>query len=74
MQQLLASHQKISPLLLTDREKDVLGLLIQGYTCKQVASLLYISFETVKTHRRNLYNKLEVRTGVQLGAVGVGYI
>ena len=74
MQQLLASHQKISPLLLTDREKDVLGLLIQGYTCKQVAAQLYISYETVKTHRRNLYVKLDVKTGVQLGAVGVGYI
>jgi len=59
--------------LLTKREKEVLSLLMQGNTCKEVARELFVSYETVKTHRRNLYSKLVVRTGVQLGAMGARY-
>jgi len=72
MQQLRAQYQKTIPLL-TTREKEVLQLLILGNTCKEVAKLLFVSFETVKTHRRSLYLKLDVKTGVQLGAVGLEY-
>ena len=60
--------------LLTPREKEVLRLFCLGHTCQEAADILFVSFETVKTHRRNLYCKLDVKTGVQLGAVGVQYI
>ena len=73
MKQLRALHYRTIPLL-TKREKEVLQLLIDGNTCKEVAQLLFVSFETVKTHRRNLYYKLDVRTGVQLGAMGARYL
>ena len=54
---------------LTKRELDVLRLLVAGHTCPEVADLLYISRETVKSHKRKLYLKLDVRTSAQLGYV-----
>lgn len=53
------------------REKQILRLLCGGLTCKQVAIQLHISPDTVKSHRRNLYLKLGVKTGVQLGAITI---
>jgi len=45
---------------LTAREKEILGDLVKGYSYKMIASSLHISFETVKTHIRNVYEKLHV--------------
>lgn len=46
--------------LLSDRELDVLRLLARGSTTSQVATDLYISENTVKTHIRHIFEKLEV--------------
>jgi LuxR family maltose regulon positive regulatory protein len=45
---------------LTDREMDVLVLLGQRQTDKEIAERLVISFHTVRTHARNIYGKLGV--------------
>jgi LuxR family maltose regulon positive regulatory protein len=45
---------------LTDREMDVLVLLSQRQTDKEIAERLVISFYTVRTHARNIYSKLGV--------------
>ncbi|UCC54542.1 MAG: hypothetical protein JSV68_11360, partial [Anaerolineaceae bacterium] len=45
---------------LTDREMDVLALLSQRQTDKEIAERLVISFHTVRTHARNIYSKLGV--------------
>ena len=47
---------------LTKREDEILGLLSQGYFYKEIANSLSISVETVRTHIRNIYEKLQVRT------------
>jgi len=47
---------------LTKREEEILGLLSQGYFYKEIATSLSISVETVRTHIRNIYEKLQVRT------------
>jgi len=47
---------------LTDREKQVLATLAKGYTYKEIASQLKISFETVRTHLRAIYEKLHVHS------------
>ncbi len=51
---------------LTSREEDVLKLLVQGYTNKQVAEELSISTRTVEGHRANLTEKLGIRSRVDL--------
>jgi DNA-binding NarL/FixJ family response regulator len=45
---------------LTPKEKAILELMVEGKSYKMIAGELYISFETVKTHIRNIYKKLHV--------------
>ncbi|MDX9905402.1 MAG: response regulator transcription factor [Bacteroidales bacterium] len=47
---------------LTRREEEILGYLVKGYFYKEIATELFISTETVRTHIRNIYEKLQVRT------------
>jgi DNA-binding NarL/FixJ family response regulator len=48
---------------LTQREKEILQLLIKGYSIKAIASELKISFDTARTHLKNIYSKLHVNCG-----------
>lgn len=45
---------------LTEREKTVLSYLVKGYSYKMIAHSMDISIETIKTHIRNIYEKLQV--------------
>ncbi|MCS7089759.1 MAG: response regulator transcription factor [Verrucomicrobiota bacterium] len=47
---------------LSPREREVLDLLAQGFLYKEIAEKLGISYETVHTHIRRIYEKLQVRT------------
>ncbi|MFH1121949.1 MAG: response regulator transcription factor [Bacteroidota bacterium] len=47
---------------LTPREKELLDLLSKGYRYKEIADKLFISFETVRTHIHNIYEKLHVQS------------
>jgi DNA-binding NarL/FixJ family response regulator len=47
---------------LTEREKELLKILIEGYTKKQIAEKRFISYHTVDTHLKNIYTKLHVQT------------
>ena len=47
---------------LSAREQEVLDLLSQGFMYKEIADKLGISFETVRTYIRRIYEKLHVRT------------
>lgn len=42
---------------LSIREMEILGLIMQGLTNQQIAETLFISFETVRTHRKNILEK-----------------
>jgi len=46
---------------ISPREKEVLGLIAEEYTTKEIASQLYISYETANTHRKNLLSKMDVK-------------
>lgn len=60
---------------LTDREQDVLNLLSQGITNKEIAQALFLSVRTVEAHLRNIYGKLGVasRTEAAIWAVNHAY-
>ena len=52
--------------LLTDREKEVLQLLAEGRSNKEVASLLNLGLSTVETHRGNLMQKLNLHNTAEI--------
>lgn len=51
---------------LTQRERQVLKLLAEGLTTKEIACKLFVSPKTVETHRLNVMNKLEINNIAQL--------
>lgn len=51
---------------LSKRELEVLELLLEGKTNKEIAQTLYISFDTVKTHRKNILLKTNARNTAAL--------
>lgn len=51
---------------LTEREKEVLDLICEGFRTKEIAEKLFISTHTVESHRRNIMLKLDVRNSSML--------
>ncbi|MGE5432536.1 MAG: response regulator [Syntrophomonadaceae bacterium] len=47
---------------LTEREKQILECLVKGLTKKKISTKLFLSFHTVDTHLRSIYNKLHVNS------------
>lgn len=61
---------------ITRREKEVLGMIAEGYTNVEIAEKLFVSISTVNTHRKSLLEKFEARntailisTVVKLGII-----
>jgi DNA-binding NarL/FixJ family response regulator len=52
--------------LLTDREKEVLQLLAEGRSNKEVATLLDVGLSTIETHRANLMQKLNLHNTAEI--------
>lgn len=73
-QKVLEKEEKKKLELLSNREREVLGLLGQGYNNKEIAERLYISEGTVKNHLSSIIRKLELRDRTQaaLFALKVG--
>jgi two-component system, NarL family, response regulator NreC len=66
MRQLRARGLTDTYLLLTDREKEVLQLLAEGRSNKEVAALLDLGLSTVETHRANLMQKLNLHNTAEI--------
>ena len=47
---------------LSAREREVLQLIAEGWSTKQIASHLYVSVKTIETHRRQIMKKLDLHT------------
>ena len=58
----IESFRRDSSPSLSSRERDVLSELCKGKSYKMVADALFISQDTVRTHIRNIYRKLEVNS------------
>ncbi len=53
------------PITLTRREVEILTLVVEGHSSKDVADILFISKRTVDFHLDNVYGKLKVRNKMQ---------
>jgi two-component system, NarL family, response regulator LiaR len=51
---------------LTDREKDVLKLLVEGHTTQEIAAMLVLSPKTVAGYKTSLMSKLDIASGIEL--------
>ena len=51
---------------LTEREKEVLKLIAEGHTSRQIAEILYLSVNTVERHRSNIMDKLNLHNKADL--------
>lgn len=68
---LLSGSQELNPYTITalgisQREQQVMALLITGKSYQQIADELFIALPTVKTHVSNIYRKTEVRNKIEL--------
>jgi DNA-binding CsgD family transcriptional regulator len=55
--------------VLTDREREVTQLLLQGNSAKSIARLLDIAADTARNHLKHIYSKLGVASQTQLFAL-----
>jgi len=46
--------------MFTKREQEILGLIAKGFSSQAIAESLFISIETVKTHRKNVIRKAKL--------------
>jgi NarL family two-component system response regulator LiaR len=60
-----------APIELTGREREVLGLVVQGLTNQQIANDLGMSKHTVQFHMRNIRAKLGAKNSAEAGAIAV---
>ena len=57
---------KSDKILLSNREKEILGLIANGKTSKEISETLFIAKTTVDTHRKNMIRKLDLGSGNEL--------
>lgn len=58
----LSTTQSESIQILTDREQNVLKEIIKGHSNKEIADILNISIHTVMSHRKNIYQKTDIKS------------
>jgi DNA-binding NarL/FixJ family response regulator len=59
---------------LTPREQEVLGLLQQGLSNREISQTLWISESTVKVHIRHVFEKLGVRSRTEAALAAANYL
>lgn len=60
-------RESFSPFsILTQREREVLQLIAEGKSMKEIASLLFLSTKTIETHRQNIMGKLNIHSVAEL--------
>jgi two-component system, NarL family, response regulator LiaR len=69
--QLKGASTNQQPFILSDREMEVLRLLVAGHSNGSIAETLFLSESTIKAHLRSIMNKLEVNDRVQVAVVAL---
>jgi DNA-binding CsgD family transcriptional regulator len=54
-------HPRLFTPLLTQREKEIITLMAQELTIREISEKLFISYDTAENHRYNLIQKLDVK-------------
>ncbi|MBX2845166.1 MAG: response regulator transcription factor [Saprospiraceae bacterium] len=67
------SREGVMPISLTNREIDVLRLIAQEYSSREIGEQLFLSSNTVETHRKNLIKKLNVKNSIGLVKYAIQY-
>ena len=67
-QQMQKRNSDFEEFNLTSREREILSLLIKGYSYKELAAALFISVETLNSHVKNIYRKLDIHSRSELAA------
>lgn len=57
--------------ILSTREKEIVSAIGKGYSSSEISKLLHISINTVETHRKNIFFKLNVTTTAQVVSVAI---
>lgn len=64
------THERAS---LSEREKDILSLSAQGYTMSEIAEKLCVGLNTIKFHKKNLFDKLQVKNITEALLFAINY-
>lgn len=61
-------HENINEILrsITNRELEIIKLICDGWNSKEISSQLFISFNTVETHRKRIFQKLKIKNSIAL--------
>jgi DNA-binding NarL/FixJ family response regulator len=68
----IRSSPALSGAALSKREREVMSLIVEGRTSKEIARLLVISVSTVRKHRENLLRRLGLHSTAQLISRAIG--
>jgi len=66
MHELILNKSTATDIMLSQRESEILQLLSNGYSSREIADKLFISEFTVQTHRKNMLRKMGFRNFYQL--------
>ena len=64
-----AARRQLAPRALSYREREILALVVRGYTNRQIAQELFVAECTVKTHLSSAFTKLETRSRAEAAAL-----
>lgn len=70
---LMEHPNNITSTIISEREIEVLTLTSHGFSTQEIADQLYLSGDTIKTHRKNLMIKLKARNAAHLVRKGIEY-
>ncbi len=65
------TEEPVGPISLTQREKDILKAIVDGLSNKEISDTHFIGVETVKSHIKSIYQKLQVRNRVEASLVAM---
>lgn len=66
MYALILNKPTVTDIMLSQRENEILQLMAEGYTSREIADKLFISEFTVQTHRKNMLRKMGFRNFYQM--------